>query len=252
MSELARTHWHGVVSLPFSVSVPLFGSGGYKKAMDAKKKLLKIIMERLENNDSEFFNELEASNDCVMDKDLLYNHMLLFSCALIPKGVASVLAMFLELLPKWRHMREADGGLTEDDLDCVLLEVLRMYPPFTGGLRVALRDTKVGQYHVQAGSTVYYSLIAAMRDPIAFLHPEQFLPGRWRRVEDRSKNLGFSTGPHDCIGRHLAMSCIKQMAAFLLEHFDIDEPTDLAFPPDVKQLPVLRPKQPHMFEVKRK
>ena len=173
MSELARTHWHGVVSLPFSVSVPLFGSGGYKKAMDAKKKLLKIIMERLENNDSEFFNELEASNDSVMDKDLLYNHMLLFSCALIPKGVASVLAMFLELLPKWRHMREADGGLTEDDLDCVLLEVLRMYPPFTGGLRVALRDTKVGQYHVQTGSTVYYSLIAAMRDPIAFLHPEQ-------------------------------------------------------------------------------
>ena len=74
MSELARTHWHGVVSLPMSVSVPLFGSGGYKKAIDAKKKLLAIIMERLENNDSDFFNELKASNDSVMTKDLLYNH----------------------------------------------------------------------------------------------------------------------------------------------------------------------------------
>ena len=252
VGELARTHWHGVVSLPMSVSVPLFGSGGYKKAIDAKKKLLAIIMERLENNDSDFFNELKASNDSVMTKDLLYNHMLLFSCALIPKGVASVLAMFLELLPKWRHMRDAEGRLSEDDLECVLLEVLRMYPPFTGGLRVALRDTQVGKHHLQAGSTVYYSLIAAMRDPKAFLHPEQFLPGRWRREEDRPKNLGFSTGPHDCIGRHLAMACIRQMASFLLEHFVLEEPTDLTFPPEVKQLPVLRPKKPHMFTVRTK
>ena len=222
--------------------------------MDAKKKLLAIIMQRLENNDSEFFNELKASNDSVMEKDLLYNHMLLFSCALIPKGVASVLAMFLELLPKWGHMRDAEGQLSEDDLECVLLEVLRMYPPFTGGLRVALRDTQVGQHHLQAGSTVYYSLIGAMRDPKAFLHPEQFLPGRWRREEDRVKNLGFSTGPHDCIGRHLAMSCISQMATFLLHHFDLDEhSTDsLTFPPDIKQLPVLRPKNPHLFTVRKK
>ena len=29
------------------------------------------------------------------------------------------------------------------------------------------------------------------------------------------------------------------MAAFLLVHFDIDESNDLAFSPDVKQLPVL-------------
>ena len=29
------------------------------------------------------------------------------------------------------------------------------------------------------------------------------------------------------------------MVAFLLEHFDIDESNDLAFSPDVKQLPVL-------------
>ena len=252
VSELARAHWHGVVSIPFSVSVPLLGSGGYKRAMDAKTKLLDIIKDKLENNgtNSEFCDELKTKNDSVMSNETMYNHMLLFSCALIPKGIASVLAMFLEMSPKWLHLLTPAGTLSEDNLECVLLEVLRMFPPFTGGLRVAVREARVGPYHVPAGATVHYSLLAAMRDPRAFLHPEQFLPGRWRRAEERARNLAFSTGPHDCIGRHFAMDCLRHMATFLLEHFTFTPPP--ACPPPIKQLPVLRPKHPHAFTVERK
>jgi cytochrome P450 len=250
VSALGRTHWHGVISLPVSVSVPFWGGGGYRRAMDAKKKLLKIIEEKLESTDSAFFEDFKANNESVMDKKLLYNHMLLFSCALIPKGIASVLAMFFEMSPKWIHLLDGEGKLSEDDLECVLLEVLRMFPPFTGGLRVAVRDTQVGGHHLPAGTTVYYSLVAAMRDPQAFLHPEQFLPGRWRRVEERRRNLGFSTGPHDCIGRHFAMNCLRQVADFTLRNFSISAPNDC--PPAVKHLPVLRPKQPHAFIVQKR
>ena len=73
-----------------------------------------------------------------------------------------------------------------------------MYPPFTGGVRLAIRDTQVGwgvllllvlspplpqvgPHHLPSGSVVYYSLLAAGRDTGVFLHPEQFLPGRWGR-----------------------------------------------------------------------
>ena len=143
MSSLATSHWHGMTAVPLAVSLPGWGGGAYRKAIDAKEKLLRIIREKLDNNNSEFFHEFQAKNDSVMDRELLYNHMLLFSCALIPKGVASVLSMFFEMSPRWRHLQDSEGRLGEEELEWVLLEVMRMFPPFTGGLRVAARDTQV-------------------------------------------------------------------------------------------------------------
>jgi len=250
VSDLVTTHWHGVVSVPFSVSVPFLGSGGFKKAMDAKEKLIKIIKQKLSESSSHLFKELSSENISVMNEELMYNHMLLFSCAMIPKGVASVLSMFLEMSPKWIHLLNNSGHLSDDDLECVLLEVIRMFPPFIGGLRIALRDTQVSAHHIPMGTMVHYSLLGAMRDPHAFLHPEEFLPGRWRDVSTRQTNLGFSLGPHDCIGRHFTMVCLKHMASFTLEHFTLSTPPSC--PPDIKQLPVLRPQRPHQFIVQRK
>jgi len=250
VSDLVTTHWHGVMSVPFSVSVPFLGSGGFKKAMDAKEKLIKIIKQKLTESNSHLFKELQNDNNSIMNEELMYNHMLLFSCAMIPKGVASVLSMFLEMSAKWIHLLDNSGHLSDDDLECVLLEVIRMFPPFIGGLRVALRDTQVGPYHLPMGTMVHYSLLGAMRDPHAFLHPEEFLPGRWRDVTTRQTNLGFSLGPHDCIGRHFTMVCLMAMARFTLEHFTLSPPSSC--PPEIKLLPVLRPQHPHPFIVQRK
>jgi len=250
VSELATNHWHGVMSFPMSVSVPLLGSGGYKKAMEAKKKLINIIKRKLQESGSEFFVEFKKTNNNVMDEELLFNHMLLFSCALIPKGVASVLSMFFETGPLWRHLIDSSGNLSEDNLEMILLEVMRMFPPFLGGLRVALRDCTLGPYHLPTGTTVFYSLQAAMRDPGVFLHAEQFMPGRWRNPEDRSKNLGFSTGPHDCIGRHFTLAALKHIASFTLEHFRLTWPKTCT--QDVKPLPVLRPRHPYPFLLTKK
>eukprot|EP00092_Neocalanus_flemingeri_P007969 GFUD01008597.1.p1 GENE.GFUD01008597.1~~GFUD01008597.1.p1 ORF type:complete len:428 (+),score=81.09 GFUD01008597.1:527-1810(+) len=250
IKELSSTHWHGVTSVPFNISIPFFGNGGYKKAMDAKKKLLKIIKARLAANGSTFFEEFRNNNQESLSEELLYNHMLLFSCAMIPKGVGSVLAMFFEMGSKWKHLVESDGKLSEEDLDCVLFEVLRMFPPFMGGTKVASKDTSVGDYHVPAGTAVYYSFMAAMRDPSAFIYPDDFMPGRWKNLEDRSKNLGFGTGLHGCIGRHLTWNCIKEIVRYSMDNFTITYP-DIS-PPEVKLLPVLRPKQPHGFTIARR
>ena len=247
IKELSSTHWHGVMSVPFNISIPFFGNGGYKKAIDAKKKLLKIISERLSASSSTFFEEFRNNNQGNLSEDLLYNHMLLFSCALIPKGVGSVLAMFFEMGSKWKHLLDSDGKLSDDDLDCVLYEVLRMFPPFMGGTKVASKDTSVGDYHVPAGTAVYYSFMAAMRDPSAFLYPDDFMPGRWKKLEDRKKNLGFGAGLHGCIGRHLTWNCIKEIVRYTMDKFTITFPE--SSPPAVKLLPVLRPKVPHGFKI---
>ena len=254
IKSLSSTHWHGVVSLPVNISLPLFGQGGYKKAINAKKKLLKIIRERLSQGErSAFFDKLENNQGEVMTEDLLYNHMLLFSCALIPKAVGSVLVMFYELSHKWKHLLQPDGTLTEADLECVLLEVMRLYPPFIGGIKVANVDTEVGPYCAPKDVAVYYSFMAAMRDPTVFLYPEEFLPNRWRKAEEVKKHLVWGGGLHSCVGRIMSWRTINTIAAFTLRTLRIEKAEDGAkSSPDVKHLPVLRPSQSSKFIITRK
>ena len=136
IKDLASIHWHGFVSLPTNFSVPFLGQGGYKKAMEAKIKLLEIIKRELTQNGSAFFENFKNNKNELLTDEILYNHMLMFSCALIPKAVGSVIVMFFELMHKWRHMMQEDGTLEQSDLQCILLEVMRMYPPFIGNVKV--------------------------------------------------------------------------------------------------------------------
>ena len=252
IKELSSVHWHGVVSLPVNISVPLFGQGGYRKAINAKKKLQKIMRERLSTNGSVFFEKLLNNKGDILTEDLLYNHMLLFSCALIPKAVGSVLVMFYELRHKWDHLLQEDGTLTDDDLQCVLLEVMRLYPPFIGGVKVATVDTEVGPYHCPKGVAVYYSFMAAMRDPAVFLFPEEFLPNRWRNVEERVKHLVWGGGLHSCVGKIMSWRTIIAMATFSLQRFDIKKKTEDGISPEIKHLPVLRPSNSSAFIISAK
>ena len=190
IKDLASTHWHGFVSLPTSFSVPFLGQGGYRRAMEARAQLLAIIKAELAATGSSFFDKFRLSLECdVMTEELLYNHMLMFSCALIPKAVGSVLVMFLETMDKWRHLQQEDGTLAEADLEAVLLEVMRLYPPFIGNIKIATEDASVGGYCCPAGTAVYYSFMGAMRDPATFPHPDQFQPDRWRHSGRDNKGI---------------------------------------------------------------
>ena len=184
-----------------------------------------------------------------MTEELLYNHMLLFSCALIPKAVGSVLVMFYELSYKWRHLLQPDGTLTEADLECVLLEVMRLYPPFIGGIKVANLDTEVGPYCCPKDVAVYYSFMAAMRDPTVFLYPEEFLPARWKKAGEAGKHLVWGGGLHSCVGRIMSWKTITTIASFSLQNLRIEKAEDGAGSPDVKHLPVLRPSQSSKFTI---
>ena len=247
IKDLSSVHWHGVVSLPVNISLPLFGQGGYRKAINAKKKLQEIMKDRLSSDGSAFFEKFQNNKGDVLTEELLFNHMLLFSCALIPKAVGSVLVMFYELRCKWEHLLQPDGGMTEEDLQCVLLEVMRLYPPFIGGVKVADVDTEVGPYHCPKDVAVYYSFMAAMRDPAVFLYPEEFLPNRWRNVSEREKHLVWGGGLHSCVGKIMSWRTILTMARFTLERFSITKKTEQRASPDIKHLPVLRPSNSTAF-----
>ena len=196
---------------------------------------------------SVFFDKLQNNQGEVLTEELLYNHMLLFSCALIPKAVGSVLVMFYELSQKWHHLRQPDGTLSEADLECVLLEVMRLYPPFIGGIKVANEDTEVGPYCCPRDTAVYYSFMAAMRDPSVFLYPEEFMPNRWRKAQEVEKHLVWGGGLHSCVGRIMSWRTITAIASFTLQRLRIVKPEDEKSSPEIKHLPVLRPSQSTKF-----
>jgi len=255
IKDLASIHWHGFVSLPTNFSVPFLGQGGYKKAMEAKIKLLEIIKRELTQNGSAFFENFKNNKNELLTDEILYNHMLMFSCALIPKAVGSVIVMFFELMHKWRHLMQEDGTLEQSDLQCILLEVMRMYPPFIGNVKIAKVDTKIGDWCCPSGTAVFYNFMGAMRDPSSFLYPDEFMPNRWRTASEAEKHLAWGGGLHSCVGRVMSWDTLLTIITHILRHFTVTRQEDHLLDGvnvDIKHLPVLRPSTATAFRFKRK
>lgn len=82
----------------------------------------------------------------------------------------------------------------------VVEESLRLEPAAAAVDRYATADTGIGDARVAAGDLVRVSVTAANRDPAVFCAPDRFDP---RRPNAR-RHLAFASGPHVCIGVHLA------------------------------------------------
>jgi cytochrome P450 len=79
-------------------------------------------------------------------------------------------------------------------------ESLRWEPPVTDAFRLAMRDTRIGDVDIPAGSGVIVCLASANRDPRVFDEPERFDIKR----AGSSPHMAFGYGAHVCIGMHLA------------------------------------------------
>jgi cytochrome P450 len=78
-------------------------------------------------------------------------------------------------------------------------EVLRFDGPVKVAYRLATADTRVGDFEIPAGTIATVCLNAASNDPGRFAHPGNFdidRPG----LRD---HMGFSKGPHGCLGAPL-------------------------------------------------
>lgn len=78
-------------------------------------------------------------------------------------------------------------------------EALRFYPIIFGNARKVIRDAEFHGVSLKKGDMVYGLVGGANRDPRHFAQADEF-------VIDRKKNnhFGFASGPHRCLGMHLA------------------------------------------------
>ncbi len=84
-------------------------------------------------------------------------------------------------------------------LPAVVEETLRWESSVTMVSRVAMHDTEIAGCPVKAGSPVNVICSAANHDPARFDHADQFDIDR-----PPALHVAFGTGPHQCLGMHLA------------------------------------------------
>lgn len=243
VAELCTQHWHGLISAPVSLKVPLWSSG-FSTAMDARDKLMDIIKNKLENDTQGFVGTLGSLP--LPDSSSGAQHLLLFISALIPKALASLLTSFTVALSGNEQMEVRRQAVEDPDyLHRVLLEVQRLWPPFIGGRRLADQDTTLAGFEVPKDYGAIYISHAVHRDPEVFHQPDEFLPERWsgRNAGQEHFLCSFGNGSRSCIGVKLTNVFLKEACTYLLKHYDwcLDPPSqDLEY----KWLPVSRPANP--------
>jgi cytochrome P450 len=132
------------------------------------------------------------------------------------------------------------------ELEMVLDETLRLYPPAWVGPRRAVDSFEFGGHEVPAGAYVNYSSWASHRLPDVWPEPEAFVPERFapeaKAALPKGAYIPFGGGSRTCIGMRFGQLEIKAVVTLLLQRFRLE-----LFPGrtmTVRQMPTLSPREP--------
>ncbi len=106
----------------------------------------------------------------------------------------------------------------------VILEALRLYPPFWMVDRMALADDRAGDVAIPRGSTVVVFIYGVHHAAQYWENPESFDPERFTKGNEKLHtpfaHLPFGAGPRGCIGGNYAMLQILMILSVLLRKYD--------------------------------
>jgi cytochrome P450 len=112
----------------------------------------------------------------------------------VTSSLSCILAWFA-IHPQERRRITADPAL----IPLAVEELMRYESPVPLGHRWVSKDIEVNGRHIPAGTRVQVLWAAANVDPDAFAEPLSVDLGR-----QRNAHVAFATGPHRCLGAHLA------------------------------------------------
>ena len=126
----------------------------------------------------------------------------------------------------------------------VIMEALRLYPPFWMIDRVAVADDRVGDIEIPAGSMVIVYVYGAHHAKRSWPNPETFDPERFSKANEKQiapfTHLPFGGGPRGCIGGNYAMLQILMILSNLLGRYDLQLTPGQTIEP--RPMVILRPK----------
>jgi cytochrome P450 len=155
-------------------------------------------------------------------------------------ATSTVTFMFYELA---RNPAELPAG--DEQLDMVLDETLRMYPPAWIGPRRSIDAFELHGVHVPGGVMVNYCSWASHHLPEVFPEPSRFRPSRFtpeaKAALPKGAYVPFGGGSRTCIGMRFGQLEIKAVARSILSRFTLE----LAEPGrrmSIRQMPTLSPR----------
>lgn len=116
------------------------------------------------------------------------------------------------------------GSLKDlDYIRGIVKETLRLYSVASGSTSLEVeRETVIEGKIIPRGTKIFWSMLAAGRDPEVYPQPDEFLPERWleRKGSSPLPMIDFGSGSHRCLGEHLSMLEATVMLSLLLRYFD--------------------------------
>jgi cytochrome P450 len=135
------------------------------------------------------------------------------------------------------------GELAE--LELVLDETLRKYPPAWVGPRRSVESFEFEGHPVPARAFVNYCSWASHHLPDVFPQPEEFRPDRFtpeaRAALPKGAYVPFGGGSRTCIGMRFGQLEVRTIATLILSHCTLSLPEDFLL--TIRQMPTISPKQ---------
>jgi cytochrome P450 len=129
-------------------------------------------------------------------------------------------------------------------LEMVLDETLRKYPPAWVGPRRAIETFEFAGHTIPARAFVNYSSWASHHLPDVFEDPEEFRPERFEPEAKAAMAKGayvpFGGGSRTCIGMRFGQLEVRTIASLILQRFTLSLPDD--FQLQIRQMPTISPK----------
>ncbi|TXH12068.1 MAG: cytochrome P450, partial [Gammaproteobacteria bacterium] len=114
---------------------------------------------------------------------------------LAPMVMTGSLCVQLARHPDLQAQLRADPALLPGAIE----EGLRLYTPYRGFARTAVRDVEMGGRTIPEGEAIALLYCSANRDEDVFPQGDQFIMNR----PNIGEHLAFGRGPHNCPGLHL-------------------------------------------------
>jgi cytochrome P450 len=222
-------------------------SGELRKHMDLRNRAFGVLMDYIQRRrkeapghdllqilmDARYSDGQGMSDDLILSESmqlLVAGHetssnalsWLLYLLSSRPDCIERVRQEFDSVLGE-RALRYSDVSKFEFTTQ-VIMEALRLYPPFWMVDRMALEDDRVGDVFIPRGSTVVVLIYGVHHSQQYWENPESFDEERFSKANEKRNtpfaHLPFGAGPRGCIGGNYAMLQILMILSVLLRKYD--------------------------------
>lgn len=151
-----------------------------------------------------------------------------------PMVMIGSISVHLTRHPQLQQQLRADPALVPAALE----EFLRLYSPYRGFARTAVRDVTIRGRTIPEGEAISLLYASANRDEEVFPDSDRFVMNRPNIAE----HLAFGRGPHNCPGIHLGRMqlrvALEEILAATPGGFSLDGPVTMSRWPEIGALSV--------------